>query len=97
MLEAISIVASCAKPLVGWRRRRLLPDDGFPRLQGGSNGLALDTPEKRRACREAWRRFLAENRDKLKHKRPFSLLDPIPKEELFPGYGFSMPCAKRKK
>jgi hypothetical protein len=58
---------------------------------GGSNGINLDTPEKRKACQDAWRRFVAANREKLEKRRPFSLHDDVPKADLFPGYTFSMP------
>jgi hypothetical protein len=63
----------------------------FHDVSGGSNGIRLDTPEKRQACQAAWRAFVAGNREKLKKRRPFSLLDDVPREALFPGYEFSMP------
>lgn len=53
-----------------------------------SIGNHLKTPEQREACQAAWRRFIAEHREKLAKPQPFSLLDPIPLKELFPGYRF---------
>ena len=58
---------------------------------GGSQSLGTDvnTPEKRQRCKATWLKFVRENRDKLKEKEPFSLKDPIPIAELFPGIRFS--------
>jgi hypothetical protein len=57
---------------------------------GGSKSLGTDveTPEKRQKCKAAWVKFVAENREKLKQKEPFSLKDPIPIDDLFPGIKF---------
>ena len=68
----------------------------FHDASGGSNGIRLDTPEKRRACQAAWRAIVAANREKLKKRRPFSLLDDVPRDALFPGYQFSMPGRTRR-
>jgi hypothetical protein len=57
---------------------------------GGSQSLGTDvnTPEKRRKCQAAWLKFVANNREKLKEPNPFSLKDPIPVADLFPGIRF---------
>jgi WD domain, G-beta repeat len=67
----------------------------FHDARGGSNGINLNTTGKREACQEAWRKFVAANREKLEKRRPFSLYDDVPKEALFPGYTFSMPRRPR--
>jgi hypothetical protein len=53
-----------------------------------SSAADLDTSEKRQKCKAAWLTFLAANRDKLKLRQPFSLKDPLPLAELFPGIRF---------
>jgi WD40 repeat protein len=63
----------------------------FRDYSGGSNGIHLDTPEKRRACQEAWRKFVATHREQLEGRRPFSLHDDVPRADLFPGFEFSTP------
>ena len=55
----------------------------------GSYGTDVDTPEKRKKCKAAWVKFIAANREKLKAEALFSLKDPIPIEELFPGIKFT--------
>jgi WD40 repeat protein/HEAT repeat protein len=57
---------------------------------GGSKSLGtdVDTPEKSQKCKAVWLKFVAENREKLKEKEPFSLKDPIPIANLFPGIHF---------
>ncbi len=58
-------------------------------IRGSSLGTDVDTPDKRQKCKAAWVKFIAANREKLRGKPPFSLKDPIPIEELFPGIRFS--------
>lgn len=63
-------------------------------LRDGGNktlGTDIDTPEKRRKCKAAWLKFIAENRGRLKEKGPFSVKDPIPIADLFPGIRFDGP------
>ena len=55
---------------------------------------SLRTEQDRQACQEAWRMFVEKNRNKLKRRAPFSVLDATPKEALFPGYQFRLSVAK---
>ena len=57
--------------------------------RSGSYGTDVDTPAKRQKCKAAWVKFVTENREKLKEKQPFSVNDPIPIDDLFPGITFS--------
>jgi len=53
-----------------------------------SRGTDVDTLEKRQKCKAAWLKFVAENRERLKEKRRFSLKEPVPIADLFPGIIF---------
>ncbi len=63
----------------------------FHDTSGAYPGQSLDVPKVRQSCHAAWRRFIVSHREQLKTEGPFSVMDPIPKDELFPSFVFLTP------
>jgi len=69
----------------------------FHDTSGTYAGQSLAVPKVRHSCHAAWRRLIDSQREQLKSERPFSVLDPIPKNELFPGFDFLTPLEHETK